>query len=250
MGIERVTITIEQELLKKVDQLVKSGKAKSRSHALDMIMNSYFKQHGSVPAIILLGGDKQNFMKKIDGQEILKHTVNWLKNEGVSKIFIIVSPANFHQVKNLVGEQEVNIIEEPVPLGTGGAIKQLKDQLKETFLVVLGDIYFQLSLEEFLKFHRENSGMITIALSSVKDPGKFGVVKVSGSRVVEFVEKPKTASSYLINAGIYLVEPSVFHYYPQKAKISLEAEILPSIAMEGKLFGYILSHEWMDVGKL
>jgi len=250
MGIERVTITIEEDLLKKVDSMVKSGKAKSRSHALELIMNSYFKQRSSIQAIILLGGEKQHFMKKLNGQELLKHTVNWLKNEGVTTIIITVNPSNFQSVKNLVGEHEVEIIQESTPLGTGGAIKQFRDELKETFLVIHGDIYFQLSMEEFLKFHRENGGIITMALSSVKEPGKFGVVRVSGSQVVEFVEKPKTASSYLINAGIYLMEPSIFHYYPQKSKISLETEIFPSIAKEGKLFGYILSHEWMDVGKL
>ena len=249
MGIERVTITIDEEILKKVDQLVKSGEAKSRSHALDLIMNSYFGQHSSIPAIILLGGEKQNFMKKIDGQEILKHLVDWLKNEGISKIIVTVKQSNFQQVKNLIGEQEIEIILESSPLGTAGAIRQFRDQLKETFLVIYGDVHFKINLEEFLKFHRENGGIMTMALSSVKDPGKFGVVKVSGSQVVEFMEKPKISSSYLINAGVFLMEPSVFHYYPQKSKISLETEIFPSLAKEGKLFGYILSDDWLDVGK-
>jgi NDP-sugar pyrophosphorylase family protein len=250
MGIERVTITIEEYLLKKVDQLVKSGKAKSRSHALELIMNSYFKERSTIPALVLLGGDNDHFMKKINGQEALKSTVNWLKNEGVSKIVVTVSPPNFQQVKNLIGEQEVDIIQESPPLGTGGAIRQLKDELKETFFVVYGDVHFQLNLEEFLKFHRENGGIITMALSSVKEPGKFGVAKMSGSQVVEFMEKPKTSSTYLVNAGIFLMEPSVFHYYPQKSKISLETEILPSVAKDGKLFGFLLSHEWVDVGKI
>ncbi|MBS3055268.1 MAG: nucleotidyltransferase family protein [Candidatus Aenigmarchaeota archaeon] len=250
MGIERVTITIEEELLRKVDQRVKSGKAKSRSHALNLIMNSYFGQHSSIPAIILLGGEKQYFMKKIDGEEILKQIVNWLKNEGISRTIVTVNQSNFQLVKNLVGEQEIEIIPESSPLGTAGAIKQFRDQLKETFLVVYGDVHFKINLEEFLKFHRENGGVITMALSSVKDPGKFGVVKVSGSQVVEFVEKPKTSSTYLINAGVFLMEPSVFHYYPTKSKISLETEIFPSVAKDGKLFGYLLSHEWVDVGKL
>jgi len=250
MGIERVTITIEDYLLKKVDILVRSGKAKSRSHALEIIMNSYFKEHSNIPAIILVGGEKDHFMKKINGEEVIKHTVNWLKNEGISKIFICVNPSHFEDVKNLVGENEVDIIQEFPLLGTAGALKQFRDQLKETFLVIYGDIHFQLNLERFIKFHRDNGGIITMALSSVKEPGKFGVVKVSGSQVVEFVEKPKISTTYLISAGIFLIEPTIFHYYSQKSKISLETDIFPSLAKEGKLFGYIMSHEWTDVGKI
>ncbi|MFH0711211.1 MAG: hypothetical protein V1944_01400, partial [Candidatus Aenigmatarchaeota archaeon] len=61
---------------------------------------------------------------------------------------------------------------------------------------------------------------------------------------------PKISSTYLINAGIFLIEPTIFHYYPQKPKIGLETDIFSSLAKEGKLFGYIMSHDWLDAGKI
>lgn len=250
MGKERVTITIDKNTLDRVDELVDKDKAKSRSHAFEIIMNSYFKKSTLESAIILCGGIKPHFTKKVFGNFLINHTVDFLERQEIENIYLTVNSANLKEARQLVKENKVKIIEETIPLGTAGPIKLLKDKLKDTFLVVNGDIFFEINFDDFLEFHRANDGIITMALKSVKEPGKYGVVNMSGSKIVEFVEKPKSLPSYLINAGIYLMEPEVFHFIPFKTKLSLELDLFPSIAKEEKLFGYLISGKWIDVGRL
>jgi NDP-sugar pyrophosphorylase family protein len=201
-------------------------------------------------AIILCGGVKPHFAKKIFGNVLIKHTVDFLEKQGVQNIYLTVNSTNLKEARELINENKVKIIEETSPLGTAGPIKLLKNELRDTFLVVNGDVFFEMNFDDFIEFHRVNDGMITMALKSVKEPGKYGVVNMSGSEIVEFVEKPKSLPSYLINAGIYLMEPEILHFIPLKNKISLELDVFPSVAKEGKLFGYLISGKWLDVGRL
>lgn len=250
MEKERITITIDKDTLDRVDELVNKNKARSRSHAFEIITNSYFKKSSLNSAIILCGGKKPHFAKKVFGEISIKHTIGMLEKQGIKNIYFTVNSANLKEAKQIVDENKIKIIEETQPLGTAGSIKLLKDELKDTFLVVNGDIFFEMNLGDFLNFHKTNDGMITIALKSVKEPGNYGVVNMSGSKIVEFVEKPRFLPSYLINAGIYLMEPEVFHFIPLKNKISLELDVFPSVAREGKLFGYLISGKWLDVGRI
>ncbi len=246
---ERITITIRRDLLERVDKLVDKKKVRSRSHAFEIIMTEYFDKFRIKNAVIQCGGEKPNFDRLVHGKIILNHIIGFLKREGIENIYVTVSRDNKKKVKDLVKEDKIKIIEESEPLGTGGALKSLRNKLRGTFFVVNGDVYFDLNLNDFLLFHRMNGGLMTLCLTSVKEPLDYGVAKMRGSKIVEFVEKPKMASSYLVNAGIFLAEPEMFNFMSTKEKISLEYDVLPNIVKSERLFGYLLSGRWMDVGK-
>jgi NDP-sugar pyrophosphorylase family protein len=144
---------------------------------------------------------------------------------------------------------------ETEPLGTAGPIKlaSTSTRIDETFIAMNGDVIAQIDLREMLKQHKEKKALITDALREVKNPTRFGVVQLDAeNRIRRFVEKPKQreAPSRLVNAGIYLIEPDVLQMIPPDQKVSLERQIFPPLAKEGKLCGFPFSGHWFDIGNL
>jgi mannose-1-phosphate guanylyltransferase len=140
------------------------------------------------------------------------------------------------------------------PLGTGGPIKKAEKLLghSEPFLVLNGDIFADLSYKEILQKHIENKALATIALCQAEDPSRYGVAELAeNKRIKGFIEKPAkgTASTNLINAGIYVLNPKIFQYIPKGKTVSMEREIFPKLVEEKELYGHVFQGLWMDIGK-
>ena len=143
---------------------------------------------------------------------------------------------------------------ERMPLGTAGPLKHAEKLIggTEPFLVLNGDIFADLSYKEIFNSHIKNNASATIALCKVEDPTRFGVAELAkDGRITRFVEKPPkgTAPSNLINAGVYVLSPEVLQQIPKGRAVSMEREIFPKLAAEGKLFGHRVEGLWIDVGK-
>ncbi len=140
-----------------------------------------------------------------------------------------------------------------MPLGTGGALKKAEGLIghDEPFIMLNGDIYADINYRELLETHKKSGSLGTIALSKVEDPCCFGVAELKGNAIKRFVEKPPKgqAPSNLINAGVYVLNPEVFAYIPEGRAVSIEREVFPKLAEEGKLSGQCISGLWIDIGK-
>jgi mannose-1-phosphate guanylyltransferase len=140
-----------------------------------------------------------------------------------------------------------------MPLGTAGPIKKAEQLIghNEPFIVLNGDIFADINYRELLDEHRKSGALATIALCKVEDPCSFGVAELKGNQIKRFIEKPAKgeAPSNLINAGAYVLSPKVFDYIPQGRAVSIEREVFPKLAEEGKLYGYCINGLWMDIGK-
>src|SRR5262249_34550202 len=106
---------------------------------------------------------------------------------------------------------ELNYVNEDRPLGTGGALG-LMDAPNEPLLVINGDILTQVDFRAMLDFHREYRAEMTVAVRRFEMQVPYGVIECDGSRVRRLSEKPQVG--FLVNAGIYLVEPTVFQLMP------------------------------------
>jgi mannose-1-phosphate guanylyltransferase len=142
---------------------------------------------------------------------------------------------------------------EPEPLDTAGAIRFAAEHagIDERFLVLNGDILTDLDLDALLAFHDEKGAEGTIALQAVEDPSRFGVVPTDEEgRVTAFVEKPPRdeAPTNLINAGTYVLEPSVLARIAGDRKVSVERETFPAMAADRTLFALDSSTYWLDTG--
>jgi mannose-1-phosphate guanylyltransferase len=140
------------------------------------------------------------------------------------------------------------------PLGTGGPIKRAEALLKgsEPFLVLNGDIFADLRYSEILKKHKETKALATIALCEVEDPSRYGVAEIAeDGRIENFVEKPEKgkATTNLINAGIYVLNPEIFNYIPKSRYVSMEREVFPKLVEQERLFGHVFQGLWIDIGK-
>ena len=143
---------------------------------------------------------------------------------------------------------------EPEPLDTAGAIRFAADfaGIDDTFVVVNGDVLTDLDVSALIDFHRAHGAEATIHLTPVDDPSAYGVVALDADgRVERFVEKPApgTAPSNLINAGTYVLEPSVLARIPTGRKVSIERETFPMIVAEGGLFAMSTDDYWIDTGR-
>jgi mannose-1-phosphate guanylyltransferase len=123
---------------------------------------------------------------------------------------------------------------EPEPLDTAGAIRFAADSagIDDTFIVANGDVLTDLDVSRLVAFHRDRRAEATLHLIAVDDPSAFGVVALDGEgRVERFVEKPApgTEPSNLVNAGTYVLEPSVLARIPVGEKVSIERSTFPAV---------------------
>lgn len=142
---------------------------------------------------------------------------------------------------------------EPEPLDTAGAVRFAARSagLDETFIVVNGDVLTDLDVGALWKLHVERGGEATIALTPVDDPSRFGVVPIDDDgRVLEFVEKPApgTAPTNWVNAGTYVLEPSVVDRIADGRKVSIERETFPALALDASLYALQSPAYWLDAG--
>jgi mannose-1-phosphate guanylyltransferase len=156
------------------------------------------------------------------------------------------------------GEQKhglkISYSKEKHPMRTGGAIKYAENLIghNEPFFVLNGDIFSTLDFKSLLEQHKKTGAVATIAVYAVEDPSRYGTVRLTeNDKITQFVEKaPKEqAPSNFINAGIYVLEPEVFDYIPAGRPVSVEHEVFPVLAMEGKLYGYRFEDVWVDIGR-
>jgi len=144
---------------------------------------------------------------------------------------------------------------DPEPLGTAGAIKNAEHLLHDApFLVLNGDILTDLDLSAVIRAHGDLGAEGVIALTPVEDPSAFGLVRLHDDASVEaFVEKPtpdelRPGEPFRINAGTYLLSPSVLERIPAGRQCSIEREIFPVLAERGALYGFPSDAYWRDIG--
>ena len=89
----------------------------------------------------------------------------------------------------------------------------LREQLKQPFVVMSGDTYNNFDLLRMAKKHLEMDNLATMGLMSIDKPSKYGNAVLDGDLIIDFQEKPKSAASNVVNAGIYIFKPEVFELF-------------------------------------
>jgi mannose-1-phosphate guanylyltransferase len=142
---------------------------------------------------------------------------------------------------------------EPEPLDTAGAIRFAATDagISERFLVVNGDVLTDLDVGALVAQHERSGAEGTIALHRVEDPSAYGVVPTEDDgQVIAFIEKPprEDAPTDLINAGTYVLEPSVLGRIPPDQRVNVERVTFPAMATDGTLYAHDGDTYWIDAG--
>ena len=142
---------------------------------------------------------------------------------------------------------------EPEPLDTAGGIAfaARASGIDDTFVAVNGDVITTFAVSDLVELHRTRGAAATIHLTPVEDPSAFGVVPTDErGRVLEFVEKPPPgqAPTNLINAGTYVLEPSVLDLVGADERVSMERVVFPALVHARSLYALASDDYWIDTG--
>lgn len=263
---ERITITVRKDLLRQLDDTIDHQRVRNRSHAFEVMLARLLSKE-TKRAVILASGEGVNMrpftyeipkpLIPVNGRPLLEYGITLLREHQITDIVITISHLG-DKIREYFGDGskfgvKITYVEEKKPSGTGGALLAAREHiLGSPFIMLYGDVLLDLDLTEFLQGHRNLKAAIgTLGLTSVADPSAYGAVRMRGTRIVEFSEKPSISSdvSRLVFAGIGIFEPTVFDFFPKKKKgqISLEEHIFPELINQGRLYGYPFEGQWFDV---
>lgn len=180
--------------------------------------------------------------------------LQWLRSHGVDDV-IMGCGHLAAGVRNVLGDGStlgvrIRYVEEPEPLGTGGALKFAEDLLDERFLMLNGDVLSDMDLSAQLAQHEEKGAKATLALTPVEDPSRYGLVRLhDGGAVKEFLEKPAPdqIDTRNISAGAYVLERSVLDMLELGKPASIERDVFPRLVGEG-LYATVHRAYWKDIG--
>lgn len=185
---------------------------------------------------------------------VLEHIVRWLEQAGVDEVILATQfrAAAFEPFLRRWRGVPVRAIEESEPLGTAGAVRNVRSLLGGPTVIVNGDNLTNLDLRAMLALHTARGAAATIAIDEVADPtGRGVVVSDATGRVQFFQEKPApgTARATTINAGTYIIAPEVLDRLATGQAAMWETDLFPAlIAADVPVFAAALPQTWIDVG--
>jgi mannose-1-phosphate guanylyltransferase len=217
-------------------------------------------------AILLVGGFGTRLMPltkntpkpmlTVAGVPVTEHQLAMAKAAGITEIVLATSYLSEVFIPYF-GDgskwgMKIKYAVEKEPLGTGGAIRnaaQLIDS-DQSVVILNGDVLSSHNLSEQIRQHELHDADVTLHLTQVQDARAFGCVPTdSNGRVTAFLEKMENPLTNQINAGCYVFNPRVISAIPLDTVVSVERETFPQLVASGaKVFGYIESAYWLDIG--
>jgi mannose-1-phosphate guanylyltransferase len=217
-------------------------------------------------AVILVGGEATRLrpltcntpkmMVPVLNRPFFEHLAGYLKKHNVVDIILAVGKSS-EQIQDHFGDGSklgvhLTYSTEDLPLGTAGAVKNAEGLLDGSFAVLNGDIFTEIDLGRMMRLHEENRAVASLALTPVEDPTIYGVVETdSEGRVKRFIEKPPPdkVTTNMINAGIYILEPSILNCVAPNTFSMFERDVFPPLLEEGQsISGYPFQEYWIDIG--
>ena len=135
-------------------------------------------------------------------------------------------------------------------MGTGGALKYAREYLQDEFLLLNGDSIFDFNYLDLCVCERDQepgNWLARIALLPVENASRYGLVELNGVEIRAFREKPDVPESGLINSGVYWLKTEILDFIADTPN-SLEQEVFPKLANEGRLVGRIYQGFFIDIG--
>ncbi|HLC67698.1 MAG TPA: sugar phosphate nucleotidyltransferase [archaeon] len=249
--VERITITIKKDVLRRVDSMIDGREIRNRSHAIESLLAKSMSG-GLETALIMAGGQPAGkALVPVAGRPALEHHIDMLRSHGITNIVIASDYAE--KIRQYFGSGraygvEITYLAEDKPLGSAGAIGTMGDYTDGSFLMVNADTLMDPNIHEIYEFHKKQRKLATVMLTTTEDPSHFGVVKMRGNQILRFEEKPRLSAdvSRLVNAGLCIFDKKVCSMVP-KRKIMIE-ELFNRLCRQGQLSGFIHDGIALDIG--
>jgi NDP-sugar pyrophosphorylase family protein len=261
MKRQRVTVTLKEDIVNQVDQLIDGLQIRSRSQAVEYLLSKTLSEFSIRNVLILAGGygkrmgnlvkDTPRSLLLVKGKPILQHIIERLQSFNINHFLIYVDHLG-DQIMNYFGDGSsfgvsIEYLVGNKPQGTIYPLNMARSKINDTFLVVYGDTISSLDINDFLEFHRKNQNLATVALTTVSNPRDYGVINLKGNKITMFKEKPKTTTdSYLVSGGMFIFEPRIFNYISTKMK-SIEDDLFPGLVDKRIISGYPFQGLWLNI---
>lgn len=215
----------------------------------------------NMEAIVLAGGfgtriqsvvaDVPKPMAPVAGKPFLYYILHKIVKQRIKRIVLAVGYKR-ESIINHFGSNfesaEILYSVEDEPLGTGGAIrKALQSAEGDDVLIINGDTYFDVRLNELLSFHQQGSFDLTMSLKPMENFDRYGTVLVDNKKVVGMVEK-QPSDKGLINGGVYVIKRSLLNKYPVNTKFSFETDFLEKEINNIEIGAFISEGYFIDIG--
>lgn len=183
----------------------------------------------------------------IAGQPFLSLLVRELQRYGLD--VVIVAGFEGRQIADQFENREgVRVLIEPAPLGTAGALRFAIASLAERFLLLNGDSLFDFNVLDLDCVPGAASAGAVMAVRHVEDAGRYGAVHMVGHRIESFAERSLDCNPGLINGGVSILARDVIAELPEGAALSIERDVYPVLAAQGRLLGRCYAGAFIDIG--
>jgi NDP-sugar pyrophosphorylase family protein len=189
-------------------------------------------------------------MLPVGDRPLLERTIEQLRRSGIREV-TLVTHYLAESIEQHFGDGRsfgvrLTYVQEDNPLGTAGGLKLMKRPIRP-FVVINGDILTDLSFETMHDYHRKNDVEITVGVRKYEVNVPFGVVECDDVRITQIKEKPLL--TFFINAGIYLLEPSVYDYIPEGQYFNMTDLIQKLLDLGRPVASFPIMEYWLDVGQ-
>ena len=190
-------------------------------------------------------------MIPVAGRPILERLVLQLVGHGIQQIYISINYLG-NMIEEHFGDGSsfgctIEYLREKEALGTGGSLALLPERLEHPLIVMNGDLVTQVNITKLLDFHEQEHVEATIVSRPYQVEIPFGVITKEGNRLVQIQEKPP--ANYLINAGVYVLNPVVLKLIPRDREFPI-TNLFDLLLKKKSLVGvYMLQEEWIDIGR-
>lgn len=188
----------------------------------------------------------------VAGRPFIEYLIWNLSQAGIKKL--VLSTGHLAEQFNALGARDdfpdvtLHQLEEAEPLGTGGALAHLASMLDERFYVLNGDSLFDVDFSGMIDIFGANPDAAgVLALRHVADASRYGRVETEGPYVRRFAEKTPATSPGWVNGGVYLFNRAIVSELPDGPS-SLETDLFPRLAEEGRLLGTRQEGFFIDIG--
>lgn len=199
-------------------------------------------------------GDLPKPLAPLGGRPFLARQLEWLARHGIREAVLCVG-YGAEQVREALGDGSglgvrLHYSIEVEPLGTGGALRLAASHVDGPVLVVNGDTLAPADPWALERARWEHGAVGAVALFRVADASQRGrVERGEGGSIARFVEKDDAhAGAAWVNGGAYAFGPTLWRFMPASGAFSLERDVLPALAAEGRLAGYEADGEFYDIG--
>jgi histidinol-phosphate phosphatase family domain/HAD-superfamily hydrolase, subfamily IIIA len=226
-------------------------------------MKAVIMAGGKGTRIASLNSQTPKPMIHILNQPILEYQIERLREQGIRDITLVIGHLG-HVIQNYFADGEgvspatgkpfgvhISYFVETESLGTAGALYHLKNQLHDVFLLLNGDIVFDIDINRFYRFHRDSGALATIFTHPNNHPEDSGILVTKNDGCVEsWLHKENERAFYhnRVNAGLHIISPEVLGCLSEPKKADLDRDVLEPLIRTGRLYAYDSPEYVKDVG--